>query len=210
MEGADLKPLSQTARRLREISVRQLFHTVSVDTPGTDMATRIHPLLDAKHILQMVRIVRVIGCSASGSNEAFSGFFTALQSVMRHMSGLEHLSICHAYIEPSFYEEISYLQSLERLELSFCKLPFWGNRADESTFPGPAEQAHIRLAWMERRDSGENYPSIVLLHSSIHQADRALHLSPYQSAHHGRSFPKPPNLRDTRWPEFHNQVPIFQ
>ena len=122
LEGADLKSLSRTARRLREISIRQLFHTVSVAAHGTDMATRIHPLRDAKHILQMVRIVRITGYSPSGANSASSGFFTALQSVIRQMSELEHLKISYAYIEPSFYEEIFYLQSLKRLELSSCTL----------------------------------------------------------------------------------------
>lgn len=122
LEGAGLKSLSQTARRLREISIRQLFHTVSVAARSTDMATRIHPLRDAIHILPMVRIVRITGYSPTGTSTDSSSFFTALQSVIRQMSGLEHLKISYAYIEPAFYEEIFYLQSLKTLELSSCTL----------------------------------------------------------------------------------------
>ena len=122
LEGADLKSLSRTARRLRGISVCQLFHTVRVAARSTDMATRICPLHDAIHILQAVRIVRITGYNqASTSNDSF-GFFAALQSVVRQMSGLEHLKVSYAYVEPSFYEEIFYLPSLKTLELSSCTL----------------------------------------------------------------------------------------
>jgi len=122
LEGADLKSLSRTARRLRGISVCQLFHTVRVAARSTDMATRIRPLQDAVHILQAVRIVRITGYNKTSTNIDSYNFFAALQSVVRQMSGLEHLKVSCAYIEPSFYEEIFYLPSLKILELSSCIL----------------------------------------------------------------------------------------
>jgi hypothetical protein len=122
VERADLKSLSRTARRLREIALRQLFHKISVAARSTDLATRIRPLQDAKHILEMVRIVRITGYNQNSASGASSDFFAALRCVMRQMSGLEHLKISYAYIEPSFYEEIFYLQSLKTLELSSCTL----------------------------------------------------------------------------------------
>ena len=122
LEGADLKSLSRTARRLREISLRQLFHTVSVAARSTDLATRIRPLQDAVHILQTVRVVKITGYDQNNTNKASSGFFAALQSVIRQMSGVEHLKVSYAYIEPSFYEDIFYLPSLKTLELSSCTL----------------------------------------------------------------------------------------
>jgi hypothetical protein len=122
LEGADLKSLSQTARRLREISLRQLFHTVSVAARSTDLATRIQPLQDAVHILQTVRVVKITGYDQNNTQKASSSFFAALQSVIRQMSGVEHLKISYAHIEPSFYEDIFYLPSLKTLELSSCTL----------------------------------------------------------------------------------------
>ena len=122
LEGADLKSLSQTARRLREISIRQLFRTVSVAARSTDMATRIRPLQDAVHILQAVRVVKIAGYDQYNTQKASSGFFAALQSVIRQMSGVEHLKVSYAYIEPSFYEDILYLPSLKTLELLSCTL----------------------------------------------------------------------------------------
>ena len=122
LEGADLKSLSQTAQRLREISLRQLFHTVSVAARSTDLATRIRPLQDAVHILQVVRVVKITGYDQNNTHKASSGFFAALQSVIRQMSGVEHLKVSYAYIEPSFYEDIFYLPSLKTLELLSCTL----------------------------------------------------------------------------------------
>ncbi len=122
LEGADLKSLSRTARRLREISLRQLFHTVSVAARSTDLATRIRPLQDAVHILQTVRVVKITGYDQNNTNKASSSFFAALKSVIHQMSGVEHLKVSYAYIEPSFYEDIFYLPSLKTLDLSSCTL----------------------------------------------------------------------------------------
>jgi hypothetical protein len=122
LEGADLKSLSQTTRRIRELALRRLFHTVSVVARSTDLATRIRPLQDAAHILRTVRVVRITGYDQNNTHKASSGFFAALQSVIRQMSGVEHLKVSWAYIEPSFYEEIFYLPSLKTLELSSCTL----------------------------------------------------------------------------------------
>jgi hypothetical protein len=75
LEGADLKSLSQTARRLREISLRQLFHTVSMAARSADLATRIQPLQDAVHILQTVRVVRIAGYDQQNTPKGSSSFF---------------------------------------------------------------------------------------------------------------------------------------
>jgi len=122
LEGADLKSLSRTARRLREISLRRLFHTVSVAARSTDLATRIQPLQDAVHILGTVRVVKITGYAQNNTHKASSDFFAALQSVLHQMSGVEHLKISCAYVEPWFYEDIFYLPSLKTLELSTCTL----------------------------------------------------------------------------------------
>jgi len=122
LQGADLKSLSRTSRRLREICLRQLFHTVPVAARSTDLATRIRPLQDAVHILQTVRVVKITGYDQHNTHKASSGFFAALKSVIHQMSGVEHLKVSFAYIEPSFYEDIFYLPSLKTLELSSCTL----------------------------------------------------------------------------------------
>jgi hypothetical protein len=122
LEGADLKSLSRTTRRLREISLRQLFYTVSVAARSANLATRIRPLQDAVHILRTVRVVKIVGYDQNNTKKASSRFFAALQSVIRQMSGVEHLKVSCAYIEPSFYEDIFYLPSLKTLELSSCRV----------------------------------------------------------------------------------------
>jgi hypothetical protein len=142
LEGADLKLLSRTARRLREISLRRLFYTVCVAARSTDLATRIRPLQDANHILQTVRTVRITGYNQNNTDEASSGFFAALQGLIRQMSGLEHLRISYAYIEPSFYEEIFYLPSLNTLELSSCTLA--SRETGPKNPPPPTLQARLR------------------------------------------------------------------
>jgi len=158
--GAELKSLSRTARRLREISIRQLFHTVSVAARSTDMATRIRPLQDATHILQTVRTVRITGYSPESTNTASSGFFAALQGVIRQMSGLEHLKISYAYVEPSFYEEIFHLQSLKTLELSSCTLAPRETGPKKPPYPMIHRLTSISFGW------GVGTPGNIILASS--------------------------------------------